>query len=377
MNLTLSPSHVARQLDRLENHGRFAASKAEPIEEGATIAVFDSFEGADDAGVTTHGEKVEQVILDAGFEEEDIQRFDTGGGASIRRLLNAPEGELGEPLDDYIEDRFTGLLDATSDNLEDILDDPDSDIQTINQSQSVSEARVVETLFLEADGEVDEDLSPIERELAEQREMQFRWRLCAELGLPEDASDAELLQALTDRVHSVVQDSEEIEVAQQRFDELSAEADRRGIVHVVTAGNLGDFDLMLDEMGVRVPEGFYQSAFDNGHTTVVGATDGEGNAAVLSSPDAGAEFALDGTDIDMTVDGVEFSPSGTSFSAPAVAALAAKMRAIYPGITDEQIEEILVLSARGEGSEDQLGAGEIQPEIALLLTWQLRMQQAA
>lgn len=378
MNLTLSPSVVARKLDRLENHRPFKSGQAEPDNnDTATIAIFDSFDNAGDPGVTTHGEKVEQVILDAGFQDEDIQRYDTGGGSSMSPLLNAAEGELAEPLDGYIEDRFSGLLNATSDNLESILEDPDSDIQTINQSQSVCEARVVESLFLETDGQVDQNLSPAERALALQKEAEFRENLCDELGLPADATDGELLQALTDRVHAVTEDSEEVQLAQQRFDRLSAEADRRGIVHVVTAGNLGDFAIELEELGVDVPEGFFQSAFDNGHTTVVGATDDDGGPAIFSSPDAGAEFALDGTQVEMTVDGVEFSPSGTSFSAPAVAALVADMRQIYPGITDEQIEEILALSAKSNGDQAQLGAGEIQPQIALILTWQLRLQEAA
>ncbi|MEW6277493.1 MAG: S8 family serine peptidase [Candidatus Eremiobacterota bacterium] len=331
------------------NHTRRLTGRMDRDTDDAGIAILDDF--TPDAGEeVAHGEKVEQVLMDSGgFDEDDVERYQNTGGVSIEPLLAVGEDEFGGELDAYIEGRFVGLLEATSDNLEEILQD--HDIRVINQSQSVSEARVTARLWAQA-----------------QDDPEFRRQLERELGLASPAEDADLLQALVDRVDHVVEGSQRVQEAQQRYDGLTAELDERGVVYVVTAGNLGSFAREMERLGVEGDADFFHSAFDNGHTTVVGASDGEEGPADFTSPDAGAELAIDGEDVPISVNGHEFASDGTSFAAPQVAALAARMLEVNPDLTDEEVERMMESSA-DPGDSDTLGAGVVNPEVALLLAY--------
>lgn len=312
------------------------------------VAIIDNFEGTLPGEDFSHGEYVEQILLDAsGLSEDDVERYQNGGGTSLDPLRNADEDEFGEELDLFIEDSFVNLLDDTSDNLEEILED--DDIQVITQSQSMSEAKVTARLWEEA------ETNP-----------EFREQLCRELGLPPNCDDDVLLQALVDRVDHVREGSDRVQEAQERYDALTVEIDDRGIVYTVSSGNLGGFAQTMDELGVEGDSDFFHSAFDNGHTTVVGATDGEGNPADFTSPDAGAEVAMDGEGVEATVDGNPSSRNGTSYSTPQVAALAVRMLAANPDLSDEEVEAMMEDAASGE-HEATLGAGEVDPQQALLI----------
>ncbi|MEW6279704.1 MAG: S8 family serine peptidase [Candidatus Eremiobacterota bacterium] len=333
---------------------------AEPKEPDATIAVFDNFVGAQNG--TTHGEEVEAVLMQTGgFQDEDIQRFQASSGGSKQGMRNATTPEqFGDELNRYIVDTQAGMLDSTSDNLAKILSDPNSKIKTINQSNSQSEAKVAENLYQEANN------NP-----------QFRARLEQELGLPPGASKREFLQALVNRVDQVSEKSPELKQERARYEKLSAEADRRGITHVVTPGNLGDFARHLEKQGVKVDDDFYRSVLTNEHTLTVGASDDRGTAtsrddrpAHFTTPDAGVEVSTNGTNVRMTVDGQQRSQNGTSFAAPQVAAVAAQMKEANPNLTDEQIEAILKQSATPvPGTEARLGEGNIQPDVAVTLAF--------
>lgn len=304
------------------------------------VAVLDDFDHDLHGHDFSHGEFVEQVLLDAsGLSPEEVERYQIGK----EPLRSSDIAEQG--VDHLIEDNFVSLLDSTSDSLETILQD--DDIRVITQSQSVSDARVTMQLL----GVAGQD-------------PQAREALVTQLGLSPDCSEKELAQALADRVDQVHADSQRIKAAQSRYDDLSARVDEQGIVYTVSAGNDGEFARHLDQLGVQVDEDFHRSAFDNGHNTVVGASDGQGNPASFTTPDGGAEVAMDGVAVEATVNGEHASQNGTSFSTPLVAALTLQMLQLNPNLSDEQVEEILKASGQ-PGHEDTLGAGQVDPNQAL------------
>ena len=330
------------------------SKRAEDKDEDATIAVFDDFNNADKDGVSTHGEQVEGVIQqEGGFKDEDIQRYQINSKGSKDELAKRlAEGDE-DALNDYIEDRYTSMLDNTSDGIEEILDDKDSKITTINQSQSVAEGRIVRDLWKDA-----------------KDDPKFRADLAEHLGLDPKVSDRELAQALVDDVGEVVSSSDAIADSKQRFNDVSKRATDAGITHVVTSGNLGDFASELDKLGVETDKQFYDSAFVNGRTLVVGASNENGKtptSASFNSPNANADVSAPGVGIDITTqDGEKVTNSGTSFAAPAVATLVAQIKAENPGITPREIERLLERTADPvNGPRNEVGHGTVNAEEAL------------
>jgi subtilisin family serine protease len=330
--------------------------RAEDKDENATIAVFDDFNNADKPGESTHGEQVEGVIQqEGGFSDEDIQRYQINSGGSRAELAERlAEGDE-DALVDYIEQRYTGLLDNTSDGIEEILNDDDSKITTINQSQSVAEGRIVRDLWNDA-----------------KENPEFRSNLAEHLGLDPDVNDRELAQALVDDVGDVVSNSEAIAESKQRFDEVSRRAAEAGITHVVTSGNLGTFASEMDRLGVETDRQFYDSAFVNRHTLVVAASNETGRggptSASFNSPNANADVSAPGVNIDITTqDGASETNSGTSFAAPAVAALVAQIKAENPDLSPREIERLLERTADrvNGGTFSDVGHGTVNPEEAL------------
>ncbi len=315
----------------------------------ARIAVFDSFRGGSD-GESTHGELVEGVIQAEGFKDEDVQRYQIDAKGSLSDLKRDLERGRDEGLDGYIEDRFTGLLDNSRGGLEEILNDDDSKITVVNQSQSVAEARVARDLW----DEVKSDDS-------------FRSDLSKSLELPTNASDRELAQALVDHIGDVADSSDKIAESQERYDEVSRRAADAGIAHVVTSGNLGSFADELSELGVRTDRQFFRSALANEHKTIVGAVDDRSRSASFNSPRAGAEVSAPGVDLEITTqEGQTERKNGTSFAAPQVAALIAQVQEANPDLSPQEIENLIRSEAsRGRGPRHEIGTGVIDPEAVL------------
>ncbi len=320
---------------------------AERYEPNATVAVFDNFR--DTANRTTHGEQVENIMVQQGLTDRDIQRFHSGeGGIDPRPLRQASNpGQFHHALNGYIERSFTGLLSATSNNMETILDDPNSQIQVINQSQGISGADVTQRLMSMA-GE----------------DPQLKARLMQDLGLPPGASKRQFVEALANRVQSVSENSPAVQAETQRYEELSAEADARGINHVVASGNNGQVASMMRNLGIEMDPSFYGNALHNEHTTSVGALNEQGTGpASFSAPEA--EIATQGQGVLTTADGQVDFINGTSFAAPQVAAQMALMRRRNPSLSDEEAEEVLTATANPvAGDPSQAGAGAMDPRQA-------------
>lgn len=298
------------------------------------IALFDTFgEGI------THGDDVRHVV-------EENSKYDGGEIRPVR--VGSTPAPRGASLDERIEHRVTSFLDSTSDAIQGILDNR-GQINVINQSQSISPVRVVEDLWREVRNDPKE-----------------RAALAKELGLDADATDKELLQALADHVDKVFETSPEIAKAKERYDALSAELEEAGILHVVTAGNTGDFLDELDDLGVTYDRDFSNSVLFNEHKIVVAASTGgrDDQIAEFSTPSDYVTVAIDGTDIPVE----SGTSNGTSFAAPQVTALIAEMRRIDPSLTNDEIRDILAKAATDTAaSAREEGHGILDPDKALAL----------
>lgn len=330
---------------------------AENRDRNATVAVIDYFDNADRE--TTHGERVESILRErAGLGEEDVQRYQAGSGTSMRRLRNASSENIERELGRYVEGRVTGLLDGSSRALEDILEQPEGNIRTVNQSLGVPEIRIARDLH---------------RSLGE--DDNFRRRYLEHAGLPSNASQREVLQALVDDVADAREQSSSITRSQARYDRLTGEAESRGITMTVSSGNYGAFARTLRREGVEVDAEFYRDPLVNSNVIGVGATDDrntgatkDDRTAALNTPDAGATIAAPGVGVRTRVDGRVQAGNGTSYAAPQVAAAAERLRREFPQLTPRQIAGILTATAdSGNFSAKDVGAGDLRPELALAL----------
>lgn len=148
-----------------------------------------------------------------------------------------------------------------------------------------------------------------------------------------------------------------------------------GSTVVIAAGNEGEAQQILDELGITPPDQFFDGTYlpDLPPGVVfVGASTGNDStspAASFTTPVGAVDVAADGTAVEVSDDGEV--GDGTSFSAPQITGLVADMKAIDPDLTPAQIESILAQSATlQEGEEIRLGAGVVDPQKALDLVKQ-------
>ena len=149
-------------------------------------------------------------------------------------------------MDDYIEGRVTGLLDASSGAIEDILADEGSSIRTINQPLGVPESRIA--------GDIADRL---------ESDPEFRERFLEYAGLDADANEREVMQALVDEVGESRRSNETIQESKARYDELVQEAYNRGVTTIDSSGNYGSFARELEELGVVTDDAFHTDVLDN------------------------------------------------------------------------------------------------------------------
>lgn len=333
---------------------------AEKREENATVAIIDYF--ADEGEDPEHGDIVESILQDhSGLSDSDIQRYRAGSGPGLDQLLQASPEEFGQALDAYIEGRVTGLLDASSEALEDILADENTSIRTVNQSLGVPESRIAEDIARRFEDPA------------------FHERFLEYAGLPPDASEREVLQALVDEVSDSRRSNESVQESKERYDRLVKEAFQRGITTIDSSGNYGVFAEQLEKLGVETDAAFHTDVLNTPLVLSVGSTRTQNTETLeddevsgFSSPHAGADIAAQGSQVQTQIDGRDFEGSGTSYAAPQVAAAAAVLAQQYPELSAAQIRSILLRTAENPGLDpDLVGAGVLQQEEALELAQQL------
>lgn len=313
-------------------------------------ALIDDFADADKK--STHGEKVESIMQESGdLDARDIRRYQAGSGGNLGSVVEAEAADLGAALDQYVEASMTGLLDGSSDAFEHILAQEDTQIKTVNQSLGNPEIRIAMNLHKETKDDAD-----------------FRANYLEHAGLAADASESQLLQALVDDVSEAREGSDAIAESEQRYDNLTAQAQEQGITTVVSAGNYGRFADLLQREGVEVEQSFYQDVLVNDHVIAVGAVDSQGTAnlgddteAKFTTPHASADISAPGVDVSVEVDGKTETGSGTSYSAPQVSGAIAEMKEDFPYLQSEEIEKLVLGTAADTGlNGTEVGAGILQ-----------------
>lgn len=337
------------------------ARRAEPRETSPKVAIFDYFN--DEEGVR-HGDRVESILLrSGGLDDSQVQNYlNTYERDDFDEVINAPVSELMERVQAYTEQTVAGFLQATTTNMNTVMDE-DRGTRVINQSQSQSPVRVAKPF--------------IEKIMENEK---FRMGVKDALGMNRRAFRSTVAEAFLEQVSQTFENSESIQLAKDVYRETAQRAYDSGIVHVVTAGNLGTVAADYLNHGIEAPEGAYRSVLANEFTTIVGATDSRGTttfrddrAASFSSVDAGAEFSMHGVNVGVLPyeeDGKEFS-SGTSYAAPQVSALVNDMLTANPKLSVADVEDLLHRSTVPvNGSKRQVGAGQIDPDRALELAEQ-------
>lgn len=340
------------------------ARYAERKEANPKVAIFDNFSQGNEG--PQHGDSVEKVVLASSrLKDKDIQNFENGHDEGIKEedVIQAKPDEFLSKLTTLTEETVTGFLQATARNLDTITGNKGNKIRVINQSQSQCAARVSRPFIEKLEASED-----------------FRVTVKEALGLPLRAHTDTVAEALLNEVQTIFDESDKIDRAEKDYLRAAAKAYNQGIVHVVTAGNLGRVTANWEKKGIHAPEGAYRSVLANDYTTIVGATDSRGTtsvrddrAAAFTSIYAGAEFAMHGVNVEVVSKDSKKDQysNGTSFAAPQLTGLISDMIKADPKLGVAQIEDLLKSAAIPvKGTREQVGAGQIDPDRALYLATQ-------
>jgi hypothetical protein len=335
------------------------ARYAERKEVNPKVAIFDGF--AKPKEEPQHGDSVEKVILSTtGLKDKDVQNFQNSyeRETSEEDVFKAGSADLLTTLTALTEETVTGFLQATARNLDTVV--RDKTVRVINQSQSQCAARVARPF-----------VDKLEKDEA------FRVTVKEALNLPLRSHTDTVAEALLNEVQKTIDESEKIDRAEKDYLRSAKRAYDKGIVHVVTAGNLGRLAADWQKKGIKAPENAYRSVLATEYATVVGATDSRGTqtvrddrAASFTSIHAGAEFSMHGVNVEVASKdpAKDAYSNGTSFAAPQLTGLIADMIKANPKLGVAKIEELLTAAAVPvKGSKEQVGAGQIDPDRALYL----------
>lgn len=341
------------------------AKYAERKERSPKVAVFDGF--AEKKEAPQHGDQVEEIIRrTSGLDDRKIQNYQNSYSleTSAEHVLAADIKDFRDQLRRHTIETATGFYGATKQNLDTIVNDPKSKVRVINQSQSTCAARVGRPF--------------VEKVLQDE---DFRMKMKEAYNLPVRAHIDTVAESLLNDIQGVFDRSRHIATARKEYMATAKAAYDRGIAHVVTAGNLGRLTAAWEAAGIDAPVGAYKSVLAHEYTTVIAATASQGTtttrddkAASFTSVYAGAEFAMHGVNVEVynAQPGEKFS-NGTSFSAPQATALVHEMFELNPSLTVPEMENILFKSTIPvNGTPEQVGAGQIDPERARYLAQQSR-----
>ncbi len=335
------------------------AQLAERRERSPRVAIFDGF--AEKGGEPDHGDAVEDVILrSGGLTDRQVQNYQNSfeTATSLEDVQKASAKDLLAKLESYTAETTVGFLEATRLNLRDVMDRPNTKVRVINQSQSICAARVARPFIADLLGD-NEDFRVIAKEA---------------LGLPLRAHKKTVAEAFLKAVQGMFDNNKDIASATKDYRAVAKEAYDRGISHVVTAGNLGSVAAHYEDVGMKIPPNAFRSVLATEFATIVGATDSRGTttlrddrAANFTSVYAGTEFSMHGINVGTPAkDWVsERYSNGTSFAAPQMTALIHGMVTTNPSLSVDQVEGLLYRSTVPvKGTEEQLGAGQVDPHRA-------------
>lgn len=168
---------------------------------------------------------------------------------------------------------------------------------------------------------------------------------------------AKLQEALINQVQDTVNGSKEVKKAQSDYDTAVKAFESRNNSVVVAGENDGNLvgtfrkDLGGHKAGLTVNKNFFDNPLANDQTTIVGALNDQGTKASYSTRSSLPEIYANGrVDTDQWGSYTE----GTSFSAPRVAALMARIHEKNPHLTSQQVEDQVIQTMtkpQGEGKK--------------------------
>ncbi|MBT9584686.1 S8 family serine peptidase [bacterium] len=323
---------------------------AEKREAAPKVALLDNFENTENS--TAHGEMTESVLLGYGqLQDGDVQRYHCGNGNPIpaEAVLQAPAEKLGGTLRAHVALSGALLLKATTENLRQIAAEQ-PDVKVISQSQSQSPVRVAQPFY----------------EAAAQ-DPQFRERLGKALGLPPQASLLEVAEQLFITSEKFLRDEDAVKEARAEYLQAERALNERGVIHLLAAGNLGEFSAQLEAKGVQFSPSAFRSVLTSDYSTVVGSLDEQGQLASFTSPRAGTDVLAAGVNLafsdptpapGQTPNEVLYG-NGTSLSVPLVAGQVVKLAQANPGWGQFEVEASLQGVKASRLSQGQQGLVEL------------------
>ncbi|MFP2906110.1 S8 family serine peptidase [Pyxidicoccus sp. 3LFB2] len=314
-----------------------------------------------------HGDEVAYVVANSG----NIP------ASQVRNVgIDIDDDVFGDP-DARIDLLTTSFLDNASTELESLAKTPGK-VQAVNMSMGLSKLSLVKGLLPSREDPVTKQPLPEESQANALR------GLAEELKLDVKSLDAKPLeerrmvvaQALLDRVEQRMKDSKPIQAAKARYDKATEQLDKKGIFVVLSAGNEGDTLKAMKDLKLRFNDEVEHSLLFNkrDNVLVIGASDDAKGIASFSTPSKYVFAAMDGTDVKVNADGT--TQSGTSYSAPQVAALVAELRG--KGLSPKQVRSVLQEAAKDtRASRKEEGAGIIDPaRVRQLAAQQARKNEA-
>lgn len=337
----------------LKIHGQemLRTGYAEKREASPRVALLDNFENVETS--TAHGEMTESVLFGSGeLKDVDVQRYHCGNGnpVPVEAVLQAPVEKLGGTLRAHVALSAALLLRATTENLRQIASEQPY-VRVISQSQSQSAVRAAQPFFEAAGKDAD-----------------FRQRLGKALGLPPEASLIEVTEQLFSVTEKFMRDETAVKEARADYLQVARQLNERGVVHLLAAGNLGEFVSSLESKGCQFSPSACRSVLVSDFTTVVGSLDENGQPAPFTSPGAGTDVLAQGTNIafsdatpapGQTPNEVLYG-NGTSLSVPLVAGKIDQLLRQNPGWGQFEVE------AQLQGIEACKVTNGQQVEVALL-----------
>lgn len=324
----------------------FSVDYYEEKNPNATVAVIDSFASPYSDKPVTHGNDVMQVLQRSGnVSSQDIQKINDGIRVSpFTYDLFREKGEEGaeKRITAGIELSAVESLRRTSRVLEEIANDPNSKIKTVNQSQATNRYHV----FLDLTSDTLQ-LSPMGNSVSLTPKGEY---LLESFGLPP-VYTTENFQAFekkaAEKIDKVIETSPLIQKELTRHANVSRKLSEKGINYVVAAGNQREAIRERVKAGIVSPN-FDDSLYANPYNITVGAIDDKGTAA--RGDDTLADFSSVSPEVDFLASGVNVPVqdghvSGTSFAAPLIAGRLAQLRELHPKATAKQLQDLLLQSS--------------------------------
>lgn len=307
-----------------------------------------------------HGHLVSESARGEGFAGNLIPSELTGKYHQERFKINQALNEPDLPREEFLKRlemsvalQGVGLLDSMGDRLEG-LKEAGLHHSAVNLSYGISQASAVEDKYIEAAmawggwGPVEGFKKPLLDNYARAFDLDSA-KLSSQDPAVSGPERLKFQQALADQIGGVMENNPALQESKQHFATAVRELEKNHNSVVVAASNEGSVlkELAQDSKSstpLRVGSHFQDNILATPETTVVGSTTGAGAAEKV------ADYSSNYQEVDIYANGFAPMPSstasrsnaqGTSFAAPKVAQVMAKLHELYPDKSSAEIESMV------------------------------------